>query len=415
MARVYSLFLTFVSTKIIITNSGSTIYAQLMVIFAIGTIFAISDLGISNSIVNLIAGEDSNNQKKHIVESFYFLFFIWIMLSAIILSPLGAFIEYIFPEKSQLQSADGTYIAIKCGIISVVSFNFYLILVRILQALKRNALISILIFVCSTLNLLFTVIASRSENQLILLSFSNFGIHGIIALTFLLILSMKFDFSSIKKSSLIEKSIFYIRKGKLFVVIQFSYLITFQIDTLLISHFLSLKEVAQFSIYFKIYTVPVILLSSILNNLWSETAILRKKGLMIDLKRNLLQGLNITYLVIFTTAILGFFFCEKAIYALGSGYVEHSPSLNYIFIVASSVTCITVPLTQFLYGFDAQKFIYASAILGGILNVAVAVCLLRVTHFSGSTLIATLISQVTTLVLPFYIFRKKFFSSEDKL
>ena len=85
-----------------------------MVIFAIGTIFAISDLGISNSIVNLIAGEDSNNQKKHIVESFYFLFFIWIMLSAIILSPLGAFIEYIFPEKSQLQSADGTYIAIKC-------------------------------------------------------------------------------------------------------------------------------------------------------------------------------------------------------------------------------------------------------------------------------------------------------------
>ena len=219
IARLISQFSMVISTSLVINNAGTSIFAQMTVIWALASFFSFADFGLANGIVNLLTTEDPISQERHIRRTLALLVSLSVLLIAVISSPIGSFAIRQLSFSANKEWSSEFDLALKFGVISAILYNFYVLLVRILQSRSKEISLSVLMICLSISNVLYTYIVSSTNSPLTYLSFANYGVLGIAAICILVARSLHIVFSFRNFIETFREAHLYLGTGKIFLLI----------------------------------------------------------------------------------------------------------------------------------------------------------------------------------------------------
>jgi len=414
--RILGLVISLVSIPFIIRNCGSSSYGMYVLISSISIFLSISDLGISNGIINSLVNSKIRKDKEYtsrVITNVIVvggLVPISILTSTVLLiySPLNLDEHIIRTETNNIKFL--LVIAALGASISLVGN----VVQKIFIAWGYNRTLSrlqLLIILLSNIGLIF---GSQDENPLVWMLLASLVLPnaiGFLVLFFLIKIEKSIEIKSIYVS---RKVIFdLIRSGRMFFFLQIASVVNYQIDVILISRFLDSVKIAEYSIVLKTASLPFVLVSAAVLPVWEQTASFLSKGQIENATQNLLKNLR----RVLSFGLLGMFlfgfFGSELIKIWTSGQISPGSEIilaNAIWIPVSAVMQL---YAMFLNGVGASKFIFYSTLLFTLSNVLFSICFLKFFSNLSGPMWSNSISSLFFFILPTIIFTLRFRSGRS--
>ncbi|MCF6177767.1 MAG: oligosaccharide flippase family protein [Geopsychrobacter sp.] len=283
LAKATMLFTLFISVPLTLNYLGVERFGLWMVISSTITMLSVADLGIGNGLMNAIAEAHGKNDVKSMQQ--YFSSAV-VILSIISVAILVVFF-FIYPHISwgKLFNVKSILAIKEAGptvAVFVVCFALNVpvgIVQRVQMGLQMGARASLwealgnffsllaLLFVVSFGGGLPWLVGAMSGGPLLSLILNSLDMR--FRQTPSIFKLSKPVISSVKKLT---------NLGVLFFVLQISGIVAFQADNLIIAHYLGAESVATYSVTFKLFSIPPIILGFFIPALWPAYAEASSRG-----------------------------------------------------------------------------------------------------------------------------------------
>lgn len=378
---------------------GKEQYGLWLVILSIVSYFGFSNIGITQSVSNHVAGYNARNQYKNIISIVSTGFWLFIVIiSAILIFILG--IILLAPLESILKVSDELQdIVIPVLVISSVFFLLKLPLSVFNAALRSLNLIykeQIFMLIFTVVQFIGVIIVLVSGVGIIGLSFT-YGFTGLLSgilLYFYLkkiipdfYISIKFiDKASIKK---------LMKPGGYFFVLNLGALLIFATDNIIISSSLGVESVTAYAIAFKVFLIILSIASVVTQNIIpsiSAAYSLNNNQYLYDVYiKTLRLCLGYALLVSFLLFVGG---RELMIGWVGSdNYVGDSASILIVFFMFISI--LLGPADVILVGTSQHKVYAIMAVIEGVINLILSIWWVYIWGVVG-IIAATIIARIIT-------------------
>ena len=377
----------------------------------------ISDFGIGNGIVNSLAGAiaQSNKNKVNVLLTSVLAFSIF--NAALVIVVIYTFIDkFDFNGILNLNLDSGTVdqlikIAFLGAALSLMGGISRKLLMASLKSREFSRLQFFIVF-STNIGLVFTSTTSSPLPGMLFVSLVLPNIIGIVHL----VIKIGFD-SSIRISyHHISYSMIWrlIRDGQLFFFLQVAAVINFQIYSILINYFLNLSQIAEYAVVFKVASIPFILISSVVFQIWGQTASFLALGKFDFLYKNLIQ--NVKTVSLFTSLAMGIFiiFGQSFIKIWTGNQISPSKEIILANAIWIPISCLMQLLGMFANGARETKFLVLTTFLFTISNLSLAIYFLKFEGNISGPMWSNSISALIFFMLPAFLLIKRYKSkSED--
>ena len=253
------------------------------------------------------------------------------------------------------------------------------------------------------------VITSTNSNPLLAMLFVALVLPNIIGFCCLVVKiwldsSIRISFRYISHSVIWD----LIRNGQLFFFMQFAAVINYQVDAILISYFLNPSQVAEYSVVLKIASIPFILISSVVFQIWGQTASFLALSEFNSAYKNLVQ--NLLRVTQFSSlAMVVFIIFGQSYIRVWTGN-QISPSMQLVLANAIwiPISCIMQVFAMFLNGAKETKFLVVTTLLFTTSNLGLAFYFLKFEGNISGPMWSNSISALVFFVLPAFLLGKRF-------
>lgn len=401
--RIIALAISLVSIPVVLMNCGTGNYGIYVVLCSISFFFTIVDLGIANGVVNELILAKSNRDQERVNLILTNLITFGVLLT--IFTPLIGYLfmrivqwESLFQIKMNSgESASLLLLAVFGASMSLLGNIGF----KILLAKSQNRIFSRIQLLSTLLTNLALIISSRSHVPLKGMLFASLVLPHLIGVTILL-LQIKLD-----KNLKITTTNFSIRiisnlisSGRVFLLLQIATIVNYQIDTLLIAHFMGNTQLAEYNITLKIGSLPFILISAAVQPIWAETAQLIAQKKNQDARLNLFDSLVRVIIFSLFSMIMFLFFGASLINKWTSGQINPSSQLIMANAIWIPISCIMQLMAMYFNGANSTKFLVLTTVLFSFANASIAVYFLKFQSNIAGPMWSNSISGLLFFVIP---------------
>lgn len=387
-----------------------------LTIFSVVSWIYVLDLGIGNSIRNLLQQaviENNNKRVKSLISTGIVSSTIIFSIVLLFLIPVISYTNwnFVFNISEKIISNKSIILILLMTIIFTMCKVIISLLSIIYNIIQKNHYINLLNLLANILSIiflgLFYFIQARS---LIFVS---------IAVTFSpIVVNLIFYYNNFikKHNKLFEIKMFDItllntiyRSGLIFLFLQLFSIVLYTTDSLIISHFLSPQEVSSYQYTLKIFTVITVVFTAILNPFWSLVTSLKYSKNYKELNRQLKK---IMYILIFLSLsiICLCFFINKIVFLI-TGVKNMVPD-NLIYSIAFftiiQMFCSLFQIT--LNGLNILKMQLLTFGMGALINIPLSILFLNIiAEESYVVMLASIISLLPSLILLPVIIKRELF------
>jgi O-antigen/teichoic acid export membrane protein len=387
-----------------------------VLISSISVFLSISDLGIGNGIINPLVNAKIRKDKEYTSRVLTNVIAIGGLISASILalaflliySPLNLAKYIIHIEISNIQLL--LVIAALAASISLAGN----IVQKIFLAWENNRAFSrlqLLIILMSNSGLIF---GSQGRDPLVWMLLASLvlpNVFGIVVLLFFIKINKSIK---IKLNYVSRKVIFnLIREGRLFFFLHVAFIVSFQIDVILISQFFDSVQIAEYSIVMKISSLPIILISAAVQPVWAQTASFISRGEIENAKQNLFKNLRVVLAFGFLSMILFMFLGSELIKIWTSGQISPGREIILANAIWIPVSVVMQLYAMFLNGVGASKYIVYSTSLFTLSNILFSLYFLKYFSNLSGPMWSNSISSLFFFIIPTVIFTLMFRSGRN--
>lgn len=358
------------------------------------------DIGVGNGLRNKLAKSlaeyDLVSSKIYISTAYFIISLIGLLFMVIIISSVS-FINWKTLFKSKVLSNSGYTKLILISLLSLTSCFILGLINQIFNAFQKNWLTNIINIIANAL-FLTVVIFFRIHiaGNLILLA-TVYCSSLIFSHLFTSILFFVLNPSFIP-------SVKYIRQDKIndilklggsFFIIQIAVLLIFSIDNFLILQLLGASTVAEYNIVYRLFSVFIISFGIIMGPLWSAFTAAYVKNDIVWIK-SILRNLQLALIPITISLIIVCRFVNQIL----AFWLPHD---KIITPDASMIVCMAIFVlisywnniySYYLNGISETKIQVNTAIIGAVINVPLAIFLVKYVHLG---LTGIIISMITSL------------------
>jgi O-antigen/teichoic acid export membrane protein len=366
------------------------------------------DLGIGNGLRNLIVKPLANNDYKKVKEyisTAYVTIGIISLIVGVICSILIKLLDWnnLLNISSKLISSQTLVKSITLILIAVLLQLFLRLIISILYALQKVAVSNLISLISNSVILIFLLTYKNNDasEALILLSviyITAINIPLIIAsfvvfLTYLKKSRPNFRDYKRKYSSSIVKL------GLMFLTIQMSLLIINSTNEFIISKFYSPQDVVTYQIYFRIFSVYLILFSLLTIPIWSAITKAYEEGRIQWIKKiyNYLNLVGILFLVLISVTII--FFPDITLFWLGSNTIEIETSTTILIGVYYSIMIFIYAANCIANGLSKLKPQLIINVLAAIIKIPLIIILSKYYNHWNLIIIVNIIIMFPALII----------------
>lgn len=397
-----SIFLTFFVVRITMGYLGKDLYGIWIVLLSIISWLSLFDIGVGNGLRNKLTIALSNN---NLVDARIYVSTAYIILSciaAVLLILFSCSIYYVNWSavfNSNLLDVDEYRLMMFLFLFSIV-FSFVLGLINsILNAYQQSASTNVISIMTNIIFIAF------------LITFKSFFLSNIIKIIFiyciaLLLSHLILTFYFFKKNKSVLPSFKYFSASKIkdvlslggsFFIIQIAVLLIFTVDNYIILQLLGTDQVSVYNIVFKLFSVFTLSFGIIISPLWSAFTEANEKN-DVHWMKSIIKKLNLLFLVVILGLILMLYVYQPILDFWLPANSRIVPPFSLI--VALSIFIIISVWNNiyafFLNGVGIVKIQVNTAIIGAILNVPLALVLVK---YMGLGLAGVVISMCISLSL----------------
>ncbi|UKT63337.1 oligosaccharide flippase family protein [Pedobacter mucosus] len=404
---------SFIILPFMLSRLGTDTYGIWVTIVSTIGVMGFLDLGIGLTIINFIAGNENKQEISKYIKTAYIIQFYFI--GAIVILFLGLF---FFVDWGQIFNIK--YISFDILMAILITFVFFFF------SIITNSIFSIQIAMQKSITAntwqLFGTLLYLSTLTLVLLytpnikwvALASFGVPVVIAtINTLLFLYKEQLYYKLNVVVNIEIIKLFIGKSSMFLILQISSLICFQMDCLILAHFLNFNNVAKFSITAKLFSIPTLLLGVYLQILWPAYSKAFKNDQWSWIKKYFYRstGYALSLSLVFVLTI--FLFKDFLLrYWLG-GKLQISNSLLLAFSVFVIINIIDINIASMLNGLNKIKVQVYFAILMVVSNVLLSITFVNYWGVTG-VIWGSCIASLFFSVIPFLFYIKKLFSENTR-
>jgi len=408
--RLFSLFVSFLSFPMALHYSGSRNFGLFIIITSSMAILTISDFGIGLGLQSALILAGRKRDKPQVAR----------LLSDAIVTSLTASIcvviiistaIFLFDWKSvfHLESEEINIFKLSAllGCLGLFLTVNGIIYQKILISYNRFTLIAVLNAAQTILSSGLLVISASTKQPLVAMVLAQLLVPGIFNLLGLFLVLTRYDLLKLlilRQSFKLGTIWSTFLRGRLFLVLQVTTLLSFQIDNLLIGRYFSPESVAVFGLAWKIASVPVIVGSIYLASFWSEILDIVFKPQFTGAIR--ISLLKYTRDVAILAVVYGFVFItlqdEIGRKILGDAQGWDS-TLILLAIVFAIFSCLLQPVTIVLNSLHCEKFLVKLALVSTISNVALSFYLTKYQNLLFGPFVGSIMTMALVLI-PCYVY-----------
>lgn len=410
ISKVLSLIVSFALVPVMLKYLGQERFGLWMTISSSIAMFSFADMGVGSGVQNSVSiahgRNDINVIREKVSNSVIVLFVISIVIICVyfLVFPMLHWQEFFGVDVSNENEVFHTIS------VAVVIFAISMpcsVGIKVLAGLQRGfevaiwqslAVIGMLIFVIFSIykDLNLTYIAISTYLPSLLFPF--------IASFILFKNEIKLDFKLIKLASI--KKIGNI--SILFFVLQVSGLIALYSDTLIIAGYLGVSEVAVYSVSFKLFTIPSVVMSFYLSPLWPAYAEANSRGDICWIHETFLKSLKYSSAIVIPASLLMLFFGNLVIEKWVGQTIQVPFNLMLSLFFWTILTIIGGNFSSLLNGLNIIKFQVLTSVAMAIANVVLSVILVQRIGVSG-VVWGSVISLFLFVYVPTSVFIWKYF------
>lgn len=416
-ANLLVMISTFLLIPVILNVYGVNFLGVFSLILSINLIVPLLDLGYANSIANNFNssknGPEIINDSNKLKTDFLIIPGVFFTITAIIA---------LYHTDSIYTSIDGILSTREIRLLIIaMTVNSFMLLVfnvahKIRLALNLYKMSSYILAINSMVVLICSALAIWMKS-----TFTSFVMVYVISswLTHIFFLNrtiklMPIEYSSDRMSGLDRRKGFngFMPGSLTFFVAQLSTIFAFQLDNFIVVRFLSLEDVATYATAVKFVAVPIAIIASYSLPLWTETSRgafgASKEQIFVNLSKILKKRL----LLIMPLALISFLTLPFIVDIWSSGKLKLSTDFVACLSVWLVTAVITQPIAMVTNGMLFKNFILFSGVTGAILNISISIFLCRNYNLLAGPIIGSVVSQIVTCLVPYYLIRRKFLESD---
>jgi O-antigen/teichoic acid export membrane protein len=369
------------------------------------------DLGISYNLMNRLSYLNVNGSKAEIDKTITMAYLVQGVIVIILIFILS--LSFFSLNWNKIYNVPSNFDK------SVIYFSFFFFILNLvgntIYSIQRGLQLNKLANYWLLFNSIFYVLSiffllSFSDNMRIL-AIATFGVP---LLTSILNTFYFFHYKKINidlSISLNYKSFsLFMGRGLVFLYLQITGLIAFQIDNLILAHIMDYKTVTEYNIALKLFTIPSIILGVYFQVLWPKYADFSAKLDILSLRKTFVRSIIFSALFVIPFVILIFTFSDELI----RFWLKNQFSVSKELLVAFSIwtiinLVIATNLGVFYNGIDILKPQVITSFLMVICNLFLSIFLTRKIGVSG-VVWGSIISSFFLSCLPLliYLFTKIF-------
>jgi O-antigen/teichoic acid export membrane protein len=408
--KLLSLVVTFIAFPFALHFAGSRNFGLFIIITSSMAILTISDLGIGLGLQSSLIMAESKKDRTLVVR----------LLTQAIATSFTASVIFIILISTAIVTIDWKNIfQLNNDEINIFQMSAFVgciglfltvngvVFQKILISHNRFILIALLNASQTILSSVLLVFAANTTRPLLGMIIAQLLFPGIFSLVGLLIVLLKYDL--LKCLNIVRflnvKSLWAtFLRGRLFLILQVTTLISFQVDNLLIGKYFNPESVAVFGLAWKVASVPVIIGSIYLASYWNEILDFGERPEFTKLIRRsvLVNTRNLTII----SMIYGCFFI--AFYSeigkkLLSDALAWDLSLIFFASLYAICACLLQPITIVLNSLHCENFLVKIAIFSTFLNVLISFYLTKFEQQLFGPFVGSILAMVLVL-MPCYAF-----------
>lgn len=411
-ARFLTLAINFISFPIVLNHIGITKFGIFLLLSNLVLLTSFSDLGVGNGAINkLIEKNKSPDQVKLIADISSTTLF-----SGVIISLISLIISYGFPLHKILnipvehvhEFKYALFTAIICysfGPISTFPNKIYLARSQI----RKNAHYTLASSIIANIFLIFFAFLHFPLWSLVAAQTLTPVLIGLYIVWFRIIrvektckIGIKLNLNSLNNN---------LKLGRVYLILQLSAVTSYQMDSLIVSHFLGPNQVTILMTTWKVCSIPLLLISFGFMPLWQSSRDFdlrsNRHSVFLELSKSL-KGISL---------FLGIFVIFFTVF--GSKFILLWTS-NMVIVDRSVIICssmwlflygISQPIGYVLNGLQQDKFNIISSVLSTFFNIIISILLTSKLESPVGPLLGSCIAHFVFFLLPFYFHQKKIKSS----
>ena len=387
ISKLFTLFFPVITIPLVINQFGSSQFGIYAATTSFLTLFSLLDFGYSSILHSSIPKFNTFEEKK--------VFYHEVLLKqcSVLIIPFGILISTkIFIDLNKNSFTDIFLQFSTAAIPAIVGYLLYLIgniTFRMLIASANLVKASIILFIGNLLTFIYVVIVCLYFRKLDLLCFGTFGIQGITNITY------HFAFLTRNLKS-VKVSIDWKAKRKnqyQLLFIQATYIVGFQLDSLMVAQILGVENVSEYAIYQKIYSIPVAIFSIYFMSTWTKSA----QGVQHFRQPSFMSTVSIYLLISLLMALTVVIFMPF----LSASLYKFDIWLYLAFQLYLIAMFATSPIINFINGQEEWDWILRSVSVGLAINLLLSILGLKLLQWSGSAAVASAIALFFSIWIPF--------------
>ena len=408
LARVLTLVINFISFPIVLNNIGTTKFGIFLLLSNLLFLTSFSDLGVGNGAINRLVEKNKAPDQVNIIGDVFNATLVSggiIALISLSLSfgiPLDRILNIPMGHIPEFEYA--LFTAIICysfGPISTLPNKIYLARSQNRKSAYHTLLTSII-----------------ANFFLVLFAILNYPLWTLVAAqtmlpVFLSLYIIWFRIIRIEKTTKIQfrlnlNSLYSaLKDGKIFLVLQLSAVTSYQMDSMIVSHFLGPDQVTVLMTTWKVCSLPMLLISFGFMPFWQRSR-------ELDLANNRhLVFLELSNSLKRITIFLGAFILVFVVF--GSRFIllwtSNKVNVDRSLIICASmwlfIYAISQPIAYILNGLKENKFNVITSVLSTVFNVLLSIVLTSKLNSPVGPLLGSCIAHVLFFLIPYYVLQKK--------
>ena len=396
--------LSLITVPILLSSLGVTNYGYYLILSSLIFIATITDIGLSNGAINRIAISQNDKDFSDIILGLFFSLIAVSTATLILFLCIFPFLDWglilNLDANTLIRIQREIFISgVACALIPFTNVASKILVAKshttraanliLIAAISTNSLLIFFAYFKASIGLLIAV-------QIVSPTIINiFVLFRIVDLSRIYHLNFRFYIASLQQN---------LHFGSVFVVLQLTTILSYQVDNLILGHFLGPTAVVELATVWKLCIFPTLLVSAGVAPLWGQSAIWHSQGGEARAIREAIitiRQLRIP-LAVFS---LGFCILGKPFVKLWTnGLVNPSAITIVVAVCWVSVYTISQPIAMLLNGIGRFHFVVTTAILTTISNVVLSVLFTQIFRVPAGPLLGSFVAQIVFYLIPFWVF-----------
>jgi len=197
-----------------------------------------------------------------------------------------------------------------------------------------------------------------------------------------------------------------IEKSKHFFIMQILVLISFNLDTLIIYHYLGSMDVATYSLGMKVFSLPGTLLSFLYAGLWAAYSDAGSKGDWLWIRKIYSLSLTIGLFISVGASIVLMYFCQDIIRLFSLGEISIESKLIFALGAWAGLSAIGGGCASLLNGLHFMRLQIYLGIISTTINILISIYLVEKIGVSGPVFGSVISLAVIYPVMIYVTYRK---------